>query len=347
MAEYYLPGLKRGPHPRETWERIAADKVIDIKTIGKEEDIVKWEDFFTLGCELADAYIDRYQGDPHWDILDAERRFSVIIPDTRYKPLISERGRAGFHPIVNLVGTFDLCYRDLNDGSVKMCDHKTAARIETDHLTLDEQASTYIAVAQTALRSQGLIGPKETIKGMEYNFIKRTALDTRPRDEQGRARNKPHKSHFEEAFSDVSAEDLEAVDIDWQKIEKHKVIELEHAALILQEWGKMGPVYGEVSADQSGENFMRFFVPRTPKERQRQIVRISEEAQVMDAIRNGKHPILKTPTRECKFCKYFDLCELDESGGDTEYFTETTMKEFDPYADHREDALNSKKVTNV
>lgn len=337
MAEYYLPGLKRGPHPRETWERIAAEKVVDIKTIGKEDDIVKWEDFFTLGCELADAYVERYKGDPHWDVLDAERRFSVVIPDTRYKPLVSEKGKSGFRPITNLVGTFDLCYRDLNDNTIKMTDHKTAAKIEVEHLVLDEQASTYIAVAQTALRHQGLIGPKERVAGMEYNFIKRAALDTRPRDESGRARNGPQKKHYIEAILDA-----EPKLYDEDELLKMKKDELSFEAEVT-----LGlTVFGEVSADQSSDNFMRYFVPRTPKERQRQIVRISEEAQVMAEIRAGRHPVLKTPTKECRWCKFFDICELDESGGDTEYFRETTMKEYDPYFDHREGADNSKKVTN-
>jgi hypothetical protein len=337
MAEYYQPGIKRGPHPRETWERIAAEKVVDIKTIGKEDDIVKWEDFFTLGCELADAYVERYRGDPHWDVLDAERRFSVIIPDTRIKPLISEKGRKGFHPIVNLVGTFDLCYRDLNDGSVKMCDHKTVGKFDSLHyLTMDEQASTYITVAQTALRHQGLIGPKETVKGMEYNFIKRAALDTRPRDEEGRARNQPQKKHYIEAILEASS-----------NYDEDDLLKMKKDELAFEADCTLGlTILGEVSADQSGENFLRYFVPRTPKERQRQIVRISEEAQVMDAIRNGKLPVLKTPTKDCQWCPYFDLCELDESGGDTEYFAENTMEEFDPYADHREGALNSKVVSH-
>lgn len=337
MAEYYIPGIVRGPHPRETWERIAADKVVDIKTIGKDDDIAKWEDFFTLGCELADAYVERYKGDPHWDVLDAERRFSVIIPDTRYKPLQSEKGKAGFRPITNLVGTFDLCYRDLNDNTVKMTDHKTAARIEVEHLVLDEQASTYIAVAQTALRHQGLIGPKERVAGMEYNFIKRAALDTRPRDENGMARNLPQKQHLVDALIETGVRGNEE-EIALLKLKKDELIDLcEDSGVV---------AYGEVSADQSSDNFMRYFVPRTPKERQRQIVRISEEAQVMAEIRAGRHPVLKTPTKECRWCKFFDICELDESGGDTEYFRETTMKEYDPYSDHREGADNSKKVTD-
>jgi hypothetical protein len=67
----------------------------------------------------------------------------------------------------------------------------------------------------------------------------------------------------------------------------------------------------------------------------------------MDMLRNGQLPILKTPTKNCLYCKFFDMCELDESNQLDEYFIETTMRaDFDPYADHREGADNSKKVSN-
>jgi hypothetical protein len=296
LAEYYQPGTIRGAHPADTWTKVAGDVVAAVKTTDytNDENVAKWEDFYDLGLDLAEAYVDLYRGDPHWYVLDAERRFDVIIPDVRYKPLVSEKGSRGYRPIVRLVGTFDLCVRDLNDEKVKMIDHKTAREIVTHHLTLDEQPSTYIAVGTTALRHQGLIGPKESIVGMEFNFIRRGKLDDRPVDENGQRLNKD----------------------------------------------------GSISKKQGSPNFLRVFVPRTAKERQRQIVRISEEARVMDDVRTGRMPLLKTPQKDCAFCKFFDLCELDESGGDVEYFRETTMMPIDPYADHREGADNSKKVTD-
>lgn len=330
LADYYQPGLKRGPHPAETWDRLSSGHVATLKVSEHADDeiIAKWVDFRELGLQLAEAYIERYQGDEHWDVLDAERRFKVTIPDVRV-PRREVDGRREYTAMCNLVGTFDLCVRDLNDGYVKMVDHKTMGVIYTDHLVLDEQASTYIAVATHALREQGLIGPKDVVKGMEYNFIKRAPLDERPRDENGLARNKPLKAHYAAA-----CDFLPGFNPKW------KLDEMAAFAAA----NDIGPIYGEVSANQSGDNFMRYFVPRTPKERQRQIVRISEEARVMDDVRHGRLPILKTPTRECKWCNFFALCEIDEGGGDTEYFIETTMKKVDMYSDHREGAANSKKV---
>jgi hypothetical protein len=92
---------------------------------------------------------------------------------------------------------------------------------------------------------------------------------------------------------------------------------------------------------------MRHYVGRTFKERQRQIVRISEEARVMGMVRDGSLPLLKTPQRDCNWCQYFDMCEIDESG-DTEavkYFVESTMKQADPYHDHRDGVENSKRCS--
>lgn len=299
LAEYYRPGGfdSRGPHPADTFAKLAKDTIAAVRTVDytNDEQVATWEDFHDLGIDLLEEYINLYQGDPHWEVLDAERRFDVVIPDVRHKALISEQGKRGYRPMVNLVGTFDLVYRDLNDKQVKMVDHKTATQIVTHHLQLDEQASTYIAVATTALRHQGLISEKESVTGMEYNFIRKGKPDDRPHDENGQALNKD----------------------------------------------------GSVSKRQPAPLFMRYWVPRTYKERQRQIVRISQEASIMDMVRKGTIPLIKTPQRDCNFCKFFDVCELDESG-DTEaveYFIDTTMMKFDPYADHRPDAINSKVVT--
>ena len=343
LAEYYLPGKQRGPHPAETWQRVAGEVRTKVRTEASNDDelVAKWEDFYTLGTELLVAYELRYQGDPHWDVIDAERRFSVLIPDVRVPRLKSAKGRRVYTPIVRLVGTIDLCFRDLNQEDnkhrplIKMVDHKTMTRIETAHLTLDEQPSTYIAVGTHALQAQGLIEKDQVIAGMEWNIIKRAKLDTRPRDERGMARNKPQKRHYIDALVETGVRgNAEA-----EALMKLKIDELQG---ICDDNGVVA--YGDVSADQSGQNFLRYFVPRTAKERQRQIVRISEEARVMGDVRTGRLPVLKTPTHQCPYCKYFDLCELDEGGGDVDYFIETTMKKHDPYADHREDARNSKKV---
>lgn len=300
LAAYYMPpgskgGTARGEHPSQTFYELAKDHVDVIKVSGESVDgelIETWEKFVDLGTDLLDAYVDRYQGDPHWDVIDAERRFNVSIPDYRFSPRVSKKGRRVFRPICTLVGTFDMVYRDLNDGIVKMVDHKTCNRIYTEKLELDTQASTYITVATHVLRQQGLIGSNEVVKGMEYNFLRKGKIDERPTNEKGERLNKD----------------------------------------------------GSVSKRQGSPLFKRHFVSRTPKERQRTIIRISQESAVMADIAAGRIPILKNTMESCAFCKYYDLCQMDEAGEDTAYFKETVYKSVDPYFDHRPSAINSKKV---
>lgn len=327
LAEYYKPGgyKERGPHPAETFEKLAKDKVAVVRTTEYENDelVSKWEDFQKLGIDLMEAYIEHYGGDPHWFVLDAEHRFDVVVPDIRQKPLVSEKGRRGYHPICVLVGTFDLCIRDLNDDEIKMVDHKTCSSFQTHHLTLDEQASTYIMVATKALRHQGLIGPGESVKGMEYNFIKKSKVFAEP---------------LKQAYVDALWETGVQYGFDGKTlVEKCLKADLKTQCELYDI---------TVRGERNDAPFMRHWVPRTPKENQRQIIRISQEAQVMDMVRKGQLPLLKTPQRDCYYCKHFSLCELDESGGDTEYFIETTYKKHDPYSDHREGAENSKKVAD-
>lgn len=330
LAEFYLPGTKRGPHPAETFAELAKNQVAAVKTTDYTNDdtVDKWVDFQKLGIILMEKYIEHYQGDPSWDVLDPERRFDVVIPDVRHKPLVSEKGKRGYRPIVSLVGTFDLCYRDLEDNKVKMVDHKTAARLDTHHLQLDEQASTYIAVATTALRHQGLIGPKESVTGMVYNFIHKV----KPYKE-------PLKAHYVDALVRAGYDEAEDDKGKWKPIDKFLVRELKEMC-------------EEIEIEVLGEPtdiplFLRHEVDRSHRERQRQIVRISEEARVMQMVRSGELPLIKTPQKDCNWCSFFDMCELDESG-DTyavEYFVETTMKKHDPYHDHREGVANSKRCT--
>lgn len=338
LAEYYLPGTQRGPHPADTWERLAKEQITTIKTFELQDDelVATWEDFYELGLALAEAYIERYQGDPHWCVLDAERRFAVTIPDIRIPPQLRD-GHKGYTPICTLVGTFDLCIRDLNDGLVKMVDHKTVNRLYTGHLELDPQPSTYIAVATKVLRDQELIGPKESVKGMEYNFIKRAKLDERIRDANGVVRNKPLKKHYIDAITKWEAERVVGDPYTEKTLSKWTIPELAEAAE-----KRDLTVIGDPSKDQSSGNFVRVFVPRSPKARQRTIIRISQEASVMEMIAAGKLPVIKNTTKDCAFCKFYDLCELDENGEDTTYFKETVFKKQDPYADHRPDAVNSK-----
>ena len=162
---------------------------------------------------------------------------------------------------------------------------------------------------------------------MVYNFIHKV----KPYKE-------PLKGHYVAALEEATGDDRNEEDGDkpWTKYLKDELKEMCDDNGIV--------VRGDPTDAQL---FLRHEVERTAKERQRQIVRISEEARVMDMVRTGQLPLLKTPQKDCNWCKFFDVCEIDESGDQeaVDYFIETTMKKHDPYFDHREGAVNSKKCT--
>lgn len=333
-AEWYIPGRKRGRDMHDTWEEYAKDSFATMQVQGLVDDEYQkmWVEASELAHAMIDGHLKTYGHDDNWEVLAAEHPFAVRIPH----PTISGRS------IVNYVGTIDLIVRDLDTGYIWLDDTKTAARIYTHHLTLLEQPAAYVAVGTHVLRAQEMIGPKERIRGIIFDFMRKALPDDRPRNERGEATNKPIKKHYIAALLGITVEQLESPGgLDELQnstaigLKKKKLEELEFLAKDLT-------VLGDVSKDQGSPLFLRELVEKTPAECRRQIQRIGEEALHMKLARAGKIPILKTPQDDCSFCDFFDLCELDESGGDTEYFEGAAFKIGDPYADHRSGAKNSK-----
>lgn len=179
LALWYKPGHRRGVDPRKTWIKFAADDIAFIKTeFGAKVDPSAYVEASSYGEELLGWYIEHYGRDRKWDVIAPEQTFEVHIPDV------------DGNPIVRLVGTFDGVYRDLDDGRLKLMEHKTAAQIFTGHLELDDQGGTYLTVATHSLMNQGLIRPHESIEEITYNFLRKGKKDDRPVDAQGRALNK-------------------------------------------------------------------------------------------------------------------------------------------------------------
>lgn len=106
---------------------------------------------------------------------------------------------------------------------------------------------------------------------------------------------------------------------------------------------------GSISKRQSADTLLREFVARPAKARKRQIERIGSEAVAMDMYRSGALPLIKNPTKDCSWdCDFFELCQIDEQGGDVEGFKKSVYKIEDPYMDHRSGARNTKEsVANM
>lgn len=182
MAHHYgKPGLKRGANPLKVWRDWVGDEIPKIRVNLRGDQEYKEEvyiDALALGERMIGNYIDRWGKDSTWHMIQVERPFEVVI--------MSEAGERR----VLFCGTYDGVYRDLKDDSIWLLEHKTAKAISLGHLTLDDQGGSYFLVASRDLRHDKLIGPKENLRGIMYNFARKAPGDDRPRNAQGLALNK-------------------------------------------------------------------------------------------------------------------------------------------------------------
>jgi hypothetical protein len=299
LADWYIPGKKRGVEPQETWDRITTEllDVIKVQEFMDDEIEGTWEDARKLGHEMLRHYRAVYGTDDQWEVLAVEDQFHQNIPhpvppggQIQRGGHVINRSPSAPKAICTYVGTIDLIVRNHDTGYIEYVDHKFMKAIQTDHLYIDDQNGGYLAIGTHELRKRGLIGPKEAIRVLVYNFL-RKAVPTKNRNAQGQYLNKD----------------------------------------------------GTPSKRQPPPFFLRERIERTPAERNRQIGRIGEEAQYMQAVRNGLLPIIKNPTRDCKWdCSFFDLCSVDESLGDLAFAKEAMFKKEDPYAEYYEGATSPK-----
>lgn len=181
LADWYCgPGTTRGRHPAETWIDWCDEEEIKVRAAVSdnwEEDV--WVDAVELGTQMLDGYVDLYDTDPSWHVIAPEQTFQLVIPK-----------RSGAADLAIYVGTFDLVYRDLEDDSIWLGEHKTAKTISLSHLPLDDQAGSYWAVASKILTEQGVLKKGDSIKGIMYNFLRKAVPDDRLENEQGQKLNK-------------------------------------------------------------------------------------------------------------------------------------------------------------
>lgn len=310
---YSLPGLERGHNVLGVWRDYAAD-VQGNAWLENGDGEATWVSMAELGEIMLGGYLDTYGRDERWYVISAEQTFEREI---------QRPNKPGLLAIYN--GTFDLVARDQeSDDSLWLWDHKTAKTIETGHLTIDDQAGSYWAVAAEVLQAQGLIGSKEKLDGILYNFLRKAKPDERPKNAAGQATNKPIKADY---LAEFRARGIAA----------HDRMSLDRMAELALTYGF--PVLGQVSKFQPTANFLREPVYRTQAERRTQIKKIADEACVMDAVRRRLLPITKNPTKDCRWdCPFFNMCELQEAGDDWREFRDAMYIKQDPYADHRKSA---------
>lgn len=172
LASYYKVGLRRGPHPRPTFERlfgenlVATAKQAKLRTLDLEED-PKWLEHFELGIRMLDNYVEHYGKDDEWKVLATEYQFQTIIQ----KP----NGTPWFW----YVGTVDGVWQSRSTGKIVIPDHKTTAAINTGYLSMDPQATAYWTFGWDALINARLLDPGTQLDGLIFNFLRKAKPDER------------------------------------------------------------------------------------------------------------------------------------------------------------------------
>jgi hypothetical protein len=331
LAAWYCgPGTKRGPHPAETWQRFVNGDIEYIKTQdATEEDVAQYTDALTLGTIMLTGYVDLYGRDEHMDVIQPEQTFAMDIPWPDRQDVYEVDSGSESALLTRYVGTYDLVYRDLRTGWLVLEEHKTAKSISVDHLPMDNQGGSYWAMASQTLRAKGLIGPKERLRGIEYNYLRKGLPDIRPTDAQRYATNKPIKADYIAAITE-GAQGRPIFGVDTKASLAHLEREADRLGLI---------VLGKRSAVQPAPLYMRHMVHRTSAERTTQLRRIQDEAVLAQLYRDGRIPITLNPSDwNCRGCPHKAMCELKERGGNWEDFKRFQYTVRDPYADHRKSA---------
>jgi hypothetical protein len=101
-------------------------------------------------------------------------------------------------------------------------------------------------------------------------------------------------------------------------------------------------VLGEPSSVQTAELFERHPVFRTPGERRQQLIQVRKDAWHIEHARNDpNYPIVKNPTKDCKWdCDFYRMCQLHEQGDmeSVEDFKQAMYTVRDPYEAYRKSA---------
>lgn len=279
LAEWYIPERGtakktiRGRHPAKTFELLCAamegpEAHGELRIV--EYDDEKWVKHKDLGMAMMTNYVDHF---------GLDERYMVIYPEMPFQ--YNMRNSKGQY-ICTYVGESDCLVMDRETRQLGLLEHKTAASISTDHLFLDEQASSYWAIVPMWLRENGILKPDQDLRFMMYNFLRKTEGDDRPMDANGARLN----------------------------------------------------LDGTVSKRQPPPMFVRQRVLRGRDDRQNTYIRIAQQVREMKMAKRGDLEIYKSPSKDCVFCEFKDMCEMDEIGGDITILKRQAFRKWNPYKAH-------------
>jgi PD-(D/E)XK nuclease superfamily len=183
LADYYIPGKKRGPHPAKNFAKHYAEEIKRQEEFGFRVDDLeedeKWVEAGELGEAMLNHYVEHYGADDEWEVLVSEQMFQQLVHHPKTEK-----------PWFWYVGTMDGIWRNLRTKKLHIVDHKTAKAIQVEYLSLDLQATGYWTWGLDWIYEQGLLKPKEKPAGMLFNHLRKAFKDERPTDEDGFRLNK-------------------------------------------------------------------------------------------------------------------------------------------------------------
>lgn len=183
LEEFYQPGLKRGPKPAETFERLYDEEVkTALDQFGFRDEDDEWHNARELGVAMLEAYYDKYGKDNEWKVIATEQPFWQVV-----------RSPVTGKPAFVYVGVVDGVWQRRTDKTFWIVDHKTTSDDPTKKaaaLVMDEQAGAYWTYGKDWLQANGFLGPKVRLEGMLYNFLRKGKPDERPKNAAGQSLNK-------------------------------------------------------------------------------------------------------------------------------------------------------------
>lgn len=322
LAEYYIPetrkARRRGPHPARTFHRIYNEMDRRAKEFRIPVDDEKWVTSLELGVAMLEGYVDKWKEDDE-DILvlypEMPFQLEILDPDTGKRLCI-------------YVGTTDCLIMRISTRQVGLFEHKTAASISTSHLFMDEQANTYWTLIPEWLRRNEIFPPDNMpeFSFMMYNFLRKGMPEDRTVNAWGQALNLPTKEDLIDALTLVNIE----------RVNNKPLIKLTKAELeaLCVSVGIDPAQCGQVSKVQPPPLFQRELVYRGEPERQNTFERIVQQVREMNLVREGKMPHYKSPSKDCSWCEWRDLCEIHETGDDWRELRKHTTRKWSPYEAH-------------
>ena len=167
LAAYYRPGIKRGPRPAVTFEKLINDKYDKEFAEGFKDEDGDWHNAGDLGVRMLERYYDLYhEADKQYKVLGSEAVFQVPI-----KVLIPGHGTKKFY----IVGTVDGIIQDRSTKEIAWLEHKTTKAIALDALAMDEQAGTYWTYGPQWMRAHGILKKDQEPTHILYNFLRKWA----------------------------------------------------------------------------------------------------------------------------------------------------------------------------